>query len=361
MSGIRMHAALCALAFSFSLASVATALPRYSALYGQDCTLCHVNPTGAGLRGAYATRYLIPTELSMKVYDDEQLETIRPDLSPVVDVGLDLRTLYYKGEGERGGAISMQGDVYLGVQLDPRFVAYLDMGRGGAREYFGLAYILPWHGYLKAGRFTPDYGWRWADHQMASRFYLLDETGNEFPSSLIDTGVEIGMRKGILRFSGSLTDGGNGDGNHESYAGRAVIRLSPGPFNLALGASYLRRDETAGRRSAAGGFGNVAVGQLVWVWEVDETRNPRRTGVLVSNELTYPVVQGFFLRATYTFQDPDRDLQTGTRSRYGLGFDALTTPFFGVLLMANRYDNRQGQDVDEPSYYQGELVLHFLY
>ena len=35
-------------------------IPRYSARYGQDCNLCHVNPTGGGQRTTYATQYIVP-------------------------------------------------------------------------------------------------------------------------------------------------------------------------------------------------------------------------------------------------------------------------------------------------------------
>ena len=33
----------------------AGAVPRYSARYEQNCMLCHVNPTGGGMRSSYAT------------------------------------------------------------------------------------------------------------------------------------------------------------------------------------------------------------------------------------------------------------------------------------------------------------------
>ena len=348
------------------LAGVATvvptpvrAIPRYSAKYGQTCSLCHTNPTGAGLRTLYATQYIVPTELSMTTFEPEELEKIRPDLSGSVTVGLDLRTLLYQGGQDRSGIIAMQGDIYAAVQMNEKFLGYVDVGRGGAQEYFGVAYLLPGNGYFKAGRFMPDYGWRWADHQMFSRRFLLDEDGNDYPSALHDDGVEIGAHYGALRATASLLDGSGENG--ESYAARAVVRFNPGVFNLALGTSILRREELSGHQRAAGVFGYAAVGPMTWVVELDETRNSSRTGVLVSNELGWEVVQGFTLRATYSFQDPDVDLKTGTRSRYGAGFDALATPFFGVLLMANQYDFRQGDLIDASDYFQGELVLHFLY
>nr|MEE4266754.1 hypothetical protein [Candidatus Krumholzibacteria bacterium] len=46
------------------LAGEAHAVPRYTAQYGQSCTLCHTNPTGGGLRTEYASQYLIPEEIA---------------------------------------------------------------------------------------------------------------------------------------------------------------------------------------------------------------------------------------------------------------------------------------------------------
>jgi len=37
-------------------AGEAGAVPRYSARYGQSCTLCHQNPTGGGMRTLYASQ-----------------------------------------------------------------------------------------------------------------------------------------------------------------------------------------------------------------------------------------------------------------------------------------------------------------
>ena len=62
--------------FTLSLAALsllpalrAGALPRYSARYEQNCSLCHVNPSGGGMRSGYATQQLIPKEIAMSPED----------------------------------------------------------------------------------------------------------------------------------------------------------------------------------------------------------------------------------------------------------------------------------------------------
>jgi len=339
--------------------AAALATPRYSAQYGQKCNLCHINPTGGGMRTLYASQYLVPTEMAMMTTPDDGLEGIRPDLSEAVTVGVDLRTLLYEGEDGRGSVVPMQSDVYLHLQMNDSFAAAVEQGRGGTQEVYGLAYVLPADGYLKAGSFTPAYGWRFADHQQASRKYLLEPNGSDYPSQLNAAAVELGFHHGPLVLSSSLL-GGTG-GNGDSYAARVVLRHNPGPLNLALGASVLRRQQAATHRRAVAGFGYLALGPVTWLWQVDETGHDGRLGRLVSNELAVTVRQGFDLRAVYSFQDPDRALKNGSRSRYGAGFDTLITPFFGILAQVVRHEFETGVLVDEQDYTQTELVLHFLY
>jgi len=337
----------------------ARAIPRYSARYGQRCALCHVDPTGGGMRTLYASQFLVPMELAAITPDEETLENLRPDLGPAVTVGLDLRTLATGGEGDRSTLLDMEADLYVGVQMTEHFGAWIRTGQGGVQEYAGIAYVLPLDGYVKMGRFTPDYGWQWVDHQLAARRYLLDENGDPSPAALRDAGVELGMHTQAVEITAAALRGGDARGH--SYAGRVALRRSPGPFNVALGTSYLRREELDGRQIAYGGFGYVAVGPASWVFEVDATDNGLRDGLLVTQELAWLLRRGVYLRGSYSFQDPDVDLESGTRTRWGLGTDLLLTPFFGALLMASRYETEDGDLVSGPDYWQGEIVLHVLY
>jgi hypothetical protein len=341
------------------MASSAAALPRYSAQYGQRCALCHVEPTGGGLRTQYATRFLIPEEMSLTRMEPEELESIRPDLNPAVTVGLDLRSLVYQGEGGTGGQLDMQGDAYVGVQATSQFAAFIELGKGGTHEYAGLAYVLPASGYVKAGRFTPDYGWQWADHKMASREYLLVETGQESPRGLAEAGIELGMHGQTWEVTGSVLQGAGQNG--ESYAARLALRRSYGPVNLALGTSVIRRQLPTAHARAWGGFGYAAAGPVAWVFQVDETGNGLRNGLLISQELTYRLARGLHARGVYSFVDPDHREKTGTRNRWGLGFDSLINPFFGVQATASYHHVRPGDLVAGTDSWQGELVLHFLY
>lgn len=338
----------------------ARALPRYSARYGQRCALCHVDPSGGGLRTTYASEMLVPGEMSFKRYSPEEIEKIRPEVSDAITVGLDQRTLIERAEGGVGNQIAMQGDLYVGVQMNERFAATMTLGQSGTREYTGIAYVLPLDGFVKMGRFTPDYGWRFADHFQPSRRFLLDENGVSSPLALTDTGVEVGVHDQTFEVTTSLVQGAGGR-TDESYAARLALRHSFGNVNAALGASMIRREVTGGHRLAHGGFGYLAAGPLSWLFEVDETGNGQRNGILISQELAWQLHRGLFLRGIYGFQDPDHRVQDGTRERFGAGVDLLYTPFFGVTAMVDRYVARRGELVDEPSIWRGEVVLHVLY
>ncbi len=345
-----------------SAATDAAALPRYSAQYGQRCALCHVNPAGGGPRTLYASQMIVPEELSFTRYEPEALARIRPDLTPAVSVGLDLRNLLLYAEGGRGDQVSMQAEAHVVVEADENLTAFLTFGDGGAQEYGGIAYVLPLDGYLKVGRFTPDYGWRWDDHLLASRRYLLAPGGSSDPGYLRQTGIEVGAHTQTVEITASLLD--DIDPQKESYAGRLVLRHSPGRMNLALGTSYLRQEgslQQPQRVRAWGAFGYASVGPATWVFEVDETGDGVHEGLLISQELTWRLRQGLHLRGTYTFQDPDRHRETGARDRWGVGVDLLATPFFGAQAMLNRYEADRGALVNEQDLWRGELVLHVLY
>src|SRR6266545_4441850 len=72
----------------------AGAVPRYSARYEQDCLLCHVNPSGGGMRSAYAVRELVPKEFAMSPATPEALKDIDPRIGKHVSIGTDFRQLF---------------------------------------------------------------------------------------------------------------------------------------------------------------------------------------------------------------------------------------------------------------------------
>ncbi len=341
------------------IADPAKALPRYSAQYGQNCVLCHVNPTGGGMRSEYATQFLVPEEMAARSWEDDEMQHMSPRISPNITLGVDLRSLLYQQEGGYGSSIAMQGDLYVNLELSSRYGAYVEQGLNGSGEIFGIARADVLDSYLKAGRFIPDYGWRFADHQMFNRRYLTDGGGSESPAGLYGQGFEVGISPGGFSASAALLGGSRRNG--DNYSARALYQKSLGDLNVGLGGSVLRRQLGPEARRAAGGFWYLAYGPLTWLGELDETKQDGQLGNMVSQELSLQVRKGYDLRFTYNFQDPDRALKNGSRQRYGAGISAMPRPFYGFSLMANYWDVEPGAAVTDDDRLEGELMIHFFY
>lgn len=309
------------------------ATPRLAARYGQDCNLCHVNPTGGGMRNSFATGLVVPTELPLKPLSaHDQSRWPKPKISDQISVGFDMRLLYVAPDDvstESGDLdntfYQMQGDVYLAFQPDPQFTLYIDRGIRSGFEVFVLGHVLPMHGYLKAGQFVPDLGWRWDDHNR----YTREKIGLDFPGAA-EAGLEAGIAPGRWAFSCGLYNGSDGssfDSNpQKAVTARALYRWGIGELQAAFGGStrwdigsvYRERlwgvqaqthwrqfsyiADAYGRRRESVGAGT----DRVWAW-------------LFSQEFDWHPVQGLDVYVAYDFLDPDVDLQSGSQTQVALG------------------------------------------
>ena len=109
------------------------------------------------------------------------LEDFTTKLSETVSIGADIRTLYYYQQIPDTGAVTtpanrnafwqMQGDVYMNFRLAQKVHVYLDKGLYSGFEVFGVLGILPGNGYIKVGKFVPNYGLKTDDHRAFVRQY----------------------------------------------------------------------------------------------------------------------------------------------------------------------------------------------
>lgn len=361
------------LAVTLTAAGHAGATPRYAARYQQNCSLCHQNPTGGGMRSLYASQYLVPAEFSLQAYDEERRAGIQPSLSDRVTVGFDVRTNYAWSDRHPSAETSfeknffqMQGDLYLAFQLDERFAAYMDRGQSSSLEYFGLGYVLPKNGYVKVGRFTPPFGWRQDDHTQFTRELLAFR-----PPANTDVGIEAGFMPEAWEIQVALMNGAPGavadDNDRVAVMGRAARRFRWAGFGLCVGLSgWNNRPSGGGIHQAAGPFWYVTRGPFTWVGEADWGRRRPAGGAVEelysSHEASWELRQGVFLRGTYDFYDPDLDLATGQRTRFGGGIAVMPTPFISLLGMANSWkvDALPGF-IDGYDYTQLVFQVHLLY
>jgi hypothetical protein len=316
------------------------------------------------MRSLYASQYIVPEELSMEVTREGALSSLNPEVTPGLVLGADLRTLVYQQEGGHGSVFSMQGDLYVMAQVSSEVGIYLEQGQSRAGEIFGIAHILPLGGYVKAGRFIPDHGWKWADHQMFNRRYLFDSGGTEDPSLHFSSGIEVGISPGIFVATASLLEGSRGNpdqGLGDNYAAKAMVIHGLGPLNLGIGASILRRTDSSDRIRAVAGLWYLNAGPLTWLGQIDEIRQMGNLGNLVAQEVTIRFVRGTDLRFTYSFQDPDRAHKTGARHRAGAGVAVMAASYFSTQLMINRWIIDEGAAVTGNDYTEAELMAHFFF
>lgn len=354
----------------------AFALPRYAARYEQNCNLCHFNPSGGGQRDVYASQYLVPTEMVLQSYDYDELGRIDPTLGDNVIIGADLRTIArYSDDDEarsQNNFFHMQSDIYVTLQVDERFAAYFDRGGSDTYEAFALARLLPFNGYLKTGRFTPAYGWKWADHNA----FVREKLGF-MPPAHTDVGVEAGIFPGSGAVQLAVLNGSPGsrqDFNDEpSVVIRGEYRRHVRGVGVAVGGSYQRNDDRPGAdfpaepRYHGGPFGYLAWKRLTWLGEVDWVRvsppggAPDTTGLVASHEIACQVTPGLDLVAAYSFHDPDVDLETGIEERWSGGFELFYNPFAKLSVLVQSYRSEPGGEIEGREYTQLVAQVHFLY
>src|SRR5262249_33401955 len=363
------------LALGSALASLlaafqARALPRYAARYEQNCTLCHVNPSGGGMRSAYAVEDLIPKEFAMSPATPEMLKDIDPKIGKHLSIGTDFRQLFLL-ETENAtlappqGFFPMQGDLYVLFQLDPKFLLYYNRSLSNTYEFFGLANVLPFDGYVKAGRFVPPYGWKFDDHTM----YVRDSEGFAPPANT-DGGVEVGLSPNPFEVQVALVNGNRGstlDSDRRlAVSGNASARFRLGPLSASLGCNGYTRPGLPAALSSGGAFGYLSGWNVTWVGQGDLVRRqPAGAGpvrsLVSSQELTVLLRRGVEAKATYDFYDPDRDVRSGSKARWGVGLDVMPRSFVTAEVLYRHTDVDRGPALDAGDFDEGVFQLHLLY
>ena len=350
------------------LAVPASALPRYAARYNQKCSLCHVNPSGAGLRTLYASQDLVPTEMAWKAPRAELLQGVSPEIAKNILIGTDVRTIHDHSDlpAQSTDFFEMQGDVYLSFQMDERMTLYYAGGISGNKDVFGMATILPvTAGYVKVGRFLPSYGWTVDDHTA----FVRNDLGYAPPGNR-DVGVEIGASPGHLDAAAALTNGDrgvllSGDSRYAATA-TATYRFRVGHAGAALGAEGYRAPGPLGTFRSAGAHGYVSCHGVSLVSQGDVYRGDPpggsgATGIVTSHELSCLIRRGLEAIATFDFDDPDRFRDSGSKRRWGGGVSVMPNPYLVLQAIYRKTSFRNGAALSGDDYYQTIVQAHFLY
>jgi hypothetical protein len=352
-------------------ALTARAVPRYSARYEQNCMLCHVNPSGGGMRSAYAVQELIPKEFAISPAKPEALKEIDPRIGKHLSIGTDFRQLFLAETANAAAAppqgfFPMQGDLYVCFQLDPRYELYYDRSFSNTYEAFGVAHVLPWDGYLKAGRFVPPYGWKFDDHTM----FVRDDLGFAPPGNS-DGGIEAGLSPLNGDVQVALVNGSRGstlDSDRRlAVSGNASKRFKLGPVAGLLGVAAYAHPGLEEDFNTAGLFGYLSGWNVTWVGQGDLTRRdpagaaPATSGTVSSHELSVRLHQGVELLSTYDFFDPDRHIRSGAKTRWGVGLSVMPHSFLIGQAIFRQTHFERGPALSHRDYDEGLFQLHLLY
>jgi len=290
-------------------------------------------------------------ELPVPTWSEEfGLDDFSTKLSDFVSIGADFRTLFFyqqnpdtgtppKSVEALNGFFEMQGDVYLNFHLAKKVSIYLDKGIYSGFEIFGLLNILPANGHIKVGKFVPNYGLKLDDH----RAYVRQYTGfsaevDPSRSSFVLTGGEVGFSPGLISITAGVynsRDGfGIGTGNDKALLGRVegIFKASE-DFNIGIGGNVFTKQIPVGARNTLyGGFGSLTYKHLTLLWEADLIENKlaagKTTGIVTFVEAGFVVTPGLDLKLGYDFYHLDKDLKTGSKAKYTIGFEFF--PISGV-------------------------------
>ncbi|HZR80139.1 MAG TPA: hypothetical protein VFD92_03500 [Candidatus Binatia bacterium] len=377
----------------------ARAEPYMAIREGRKCSSCHVNETGGGMRTLLANTHLQEITHYRDLFPEfaQAADAFNGQITSFLSIGGDLRvndSIVFQDEPNAQGRVPngkvfrsnvdenileiREASFYALVGLIPDYLeVYTDISYapGGtvAREVFGLMKgILPWRGYVKAGRFFLDYGLRTENDNLfaldneANKIFVRGRTGTDFQSS--DDGAEFALEPGPFHFSVSVTDGPPGDADvRVTTNAYAMLRDLPIVDDAIVGASFLHVAPQDQERYVYGFYAGANLGRFEYQGEVDWIHDsfsgtqPAVGTFLVYGELNYLLLDWINCKAFAEYTDNDSDATTNddSQNRFGLGIE----PFLGRFLQTRLFYSIANGPENQPPANQNRLVMeiHFFF
>ncbi|HEY2781327.1 MAG TPA: hypothetical protein VGI90_11155 [Steroidobacteraceae bacterium] len=333
-------------------AAPASAEPYLAVTEGYKCNVCHVNPTGGGLRNDFGTTYakvLLPAETV-----DNALDSWTGKISDRLRVGGDLRTDWTRDTAPHTAsqqAFSLeQVRVYADLTIIPdRLGIYVDeqvAPNGSQNEEAYVRYGNTTDGfYVKGGQFYLPFGWRLQDQSA----FVREVTGISMATP--DKGVEIGYEHAAWSAQFDVT---NGISNATAGSGYQVTtQVSYTKPIWRIGVSGSSTQSNAGDRHMGGLFAGLKTGPIAWLAEGDIVHDDSfpggRTLAVGLLEGDLKIAKGHNLKLTAEYSDPDRSVRNDQQTRYSVVYEYTPLPFlqlragyrhyFGIP--QNNQDNQQ--------------------
>ena len=313
---------------------IARAEPYLSVMAEAQCSHCHVNPTGAGMRSDHGvglyTQYTL--EKTRSFLDSD----FKARVSKYLALGADVRLRHLSTiESPTSNSFTVpQGSLY--VRSDPiskfSIMTDTDLANLVSREFFGLVHDLPANLWIKFGRMNVPYGLRIADDTS----FIRNDLGFGYANQ--DIGLEVGLEPEPLTIAVAVTNGvpgGNADDNNNKAVTSSVSWLWD---KVSAGGSFQWNDRLTTQTLTGGGHVGLHLWHLAFLGEFDAQKvNDKTTGIERTvlagyGEMDYRIIRGLYLKGVYDVID-DRLAASGLHHRAGVGFDFFPIPFLQVSIL----------------------------
>ncbi len=326
---------------ALTMTRVARAEPYIAVQTGYKCIVCHLNPTGGGMRNSFGEIFaerLMPTQplpANSQVWTGDLVQNI-------LRFGGDLRADWSRTTTPQSPTVQQfaleQLRVYTDVNvIQDRLALYVDeLLAPGAAETME-AYVLygntaDW--YLKGGRFYLPFGWRLQDQTA----FVRQVTGINMNSP--DNGVELGIERPHWEAQFDLS---NGAANAQAGSGYQVIGQfirTQGLWRIGTAAAYTQSQ--AGDRDMAGLFAGLHTGPIAWLGEIDAVRQAgfedgSHTMIPALAEMDWLIFRGNNLKLTYEYLDPELSVHNNEEIRWSALDELTPIPFTQLRVGFRRY------------------------
>jgi hypothetical protein len=321
--------------------------PYFAVMEGAKCSLCHVSPTGAGMRIEHGVGYY--KELSLNATKDLIDDEFKGQLTKYFALGGDFRfnhTATIQSPTSNSFTVP-QGSIYVRAMPIKYFTLYADtdVANVTSREIFGLVHELPYNLWVKFGRINLPYGLRVPDDSS----FIRRDLGFTFGSQ--DLGIELGAEPGPFTLAVAYSNGvlgGSVDDNEQkavTWSGSWVTRY------FRLGGSFQWNDQSAERLLTGGGFMGFHFWRAAVLGEFDiqnvhdKTLGGERNVKVGYGEADVRIIPGLVFKGTYDAID-DELVGSGFHQRIGAGFEIYPIPYLQIstIYRARIGDGTLGQD-----------------
>lgn len=303
------------------VAHSASAEPYLAIQKGMQCSSCHSNPAGGGLRTSYGNAFA-QSELAGRRIGDGAVWT--GDVTKWLSVGGDIRASFEDIDIPNRSTTSdfdiSRGAIYLEASIIPgRLTLYIDEQVAPDEIENREAYIrlnskdAKW--FVTAGQFFLPYGLRLQDDTAFVRL----ATGINFANW--DRGVQGGYASGPWSIIASAT---NNSGGGRSSSGEQVSLVSSyTKAKWRAGASFNVNDDGAGDRTMFGFFGGLQTGPVAWLAEIDSISDDISSSVTTDAfagllEANWTIFDKHNLKLSYDYLDPNNDISEDQQVRYSV-------------------------------------------